>query len=192
MVAAVSTATQNKRAVAIGSAAGSAIGSAIDCLFSSLGETVTANGVGEQAFKADFTICGARAIRDGAIGAVGGALAGKALGLVGRGGGKIFERVVSTPELKATLKSGLLRGGRPGQNFFTNSASLNAKRAQIRLGLDGALRSHRIRFRIKKSSGITGPGTAKPGRTGTPGGGREFSTHGPTQIEILDIRPLRK
>lgn len=106
--------------------------------------------------------------------------------------GQTFQRVMSNAELKATQESGLLRGGRPGENFFTNNASLDAKRAQQRLGLDGPLRDSRVEFRIKNNIEVTGPRPAKPGQTGTPGGGREFSTNGRTEIEILRIDPLRK
>ena len=49
--------------------------------------------------------------------------------LATKGAGQTFERVVSNAELKATQKTGLLRGGREGDNFFTNNASLDAKRA---------------------------------------------------------------
>jgi len=111
---------------------------------------------------------------------------------VAKGGGQTFERVVSNAELKATQQTGLLRGGRQGENFFTNSASLDAKRAQQRLGLDGPLRDARIRFKVTNDVNVTGPRPAAPGRTGTAGGGREFSTTGRTEIEILRIDPLRK
>ncbi len=107
-------------------------------------------------------------------------------------GGRIFERVVSNAELKATQKTGLLRGGRTGTNFFTDSASLKAKRAQQRLGLDGPLRDTRIRFKIKNDIEVVGPGPAAPGSTGTAGGGREFTTTGRTEIEIIRVDRLRK
>ena len=109
---------------------------------------------------------------------------------VAKGGGQTFERVVSNAELKATQQSGLLRGGRESENFFTNNVSLNAKRAQQRLGLGGPLRDARIRFRIKNNVEVTGPRPAAAGRTGTAGGGREFSTSG--RIEILRVDRLRK
>ena len=113
-------------------------------------------------------------------------------GKVAKGGGQTFERVVSNAELKETQQTGLLRGGREGENFFTNSASLDAKRAQQRLGLDGPLRDSRIQFRIKNDVEVTGPRSAAPGQTGTAGGGREFSTNGKTEIEILRVDLLRK
>ena len=106
-------------------------------------------------------------------------------------GMKTFERVVSNAELKATQKTGLLRGGRDGENFFTNKASLDAKRAQQRLGLDGPLRDARIQFKIKNNVQVTGPRRAVPGQTGTVGGGREFSTSGRTEIDILRVDKLR-
>lgn len=86
----------------------------------------------------------------------------------------------------------MLRGGRDGENFFTNSVSLDAKRAQQRLGLDGPLRDARILFSIKNDIEVTGPRSAAPGQTGTAGGGREFSTRGKTEIEIHRVDLLRK
>ena len=108
------------------------------------------------------------------------------------GGSQTFERVISNAELKATQKTGLLRGGREGENFFTNKASLDAKRAQQRLGLDGPLRDSRIQFKIKNNIEVTGPRSAAPGSFGTAGGGREFSTNGRTEIEILRVDPLKR
>jgi len=104
----------------------------------------------------------------------------------------VFERVVSKAELEATRETGLLRGGRAGEHFFTNSASLDAKRAQQRLGLDGPLRDHRIRFKITNDVEITGPRPAKAGQSGTPGGGREYSTTEPTEVEIIGMDPMTK
>ncbi|MCW5957365.1 MAG: RHS repeat protein [Pyrinomonadaceae bacterium] len=107
-------------------------------------------------------------------------------------GGQVFQRVVSNAELSATKSTSLLRGGRAGENFFTNAASLDAKRAQIRLGLDGPLRDQRITFRILDETPIFGPTRAKAGSTGTPGMGIEFFTNTQTKIEILRVYPLRK
>ena len=103
-----------------------------------------------------------------------------------------FQRAVTNTELEATRNTGLLRGGREGENFFTNSVPSDAKRAHQRLGLDGPLRDARIEFRIKNDVEVTGPRVAKPGESGTPGGGREFSTNEPTKIEIIRVDPLRK
>lgn len=75
---------------------------------------------------------------------------------------------------------------------MTNSASLDAKRSQQRLGLDGPLRDARVRFRVRNEVEVTGPRPATPGRTGTAGGGREYSTQGTTEIDILRVDLLRK
>jgi RHS repeat-associated protein len=113
--------------------------------------------------------------------------------LSGSGGaGNVFERVMSNAELEATLKTGLLRGGRQGENFFTNSAALDARRAHQRLGLDGPLRDVRVRFEIQNDVKIYGPQPAKAGNTGTPGGGVEFYTTEPTVIKIIRTDLLRK
>jgi hypothetical protein len=99
---------------------------------------------------------------------------------------------MSNAELQATLETGLLRGGRKGENFFTNSASLDAKRAQERLGLDGPLRDVKITFEIQNNVAINGPQPAAPGRTGTPAGGIEFFTTDTTVIKVLKVKQLRK
>lgn len=106
--------------------------------------------------------------------------------------GHTFQRVMSKAELEVTQATGLLRGGREGENFFTNAASLDAKRAQQRLGLDGPLRDVRVEFRITGDVPLSGPRTAKAGKYGAPGGGREFSTNGKTPIEILKVDALTK
>lgn len=61
-----------------------------------------------------------------------------------------------------------------------------------RLGLDGPLRDARIRFKIANDVNVTGPRSAAPGKTGTSGGGREFSTTEKTKIEITRVDPLRE
>jgi RHS repeat-associated protein len=104
---------------------------------------------------------------------------------------EVFQRVMSNAELEATQKTGFLRAGREGENFFTNSASLDPKRAQQRLGLDGPLREQRIDFKITNDAKVSGPRTAKPGLS-TAGGGREFSTTAPTKIEIIRIDQMKK
>jgi len=133
--------------------------------------------------------------KDAAILETAGFVGGKVIsrfGKVTKTRGDTFERVINNAELSATQKTGLLRGGRKGKNFFTNRSSLDAKRAQQRLGLDGPLRDTRIQFRIKNNVKVTGPKPAVPGKTGTAGGGREFSTNGRTEIEIIRITPLKK
>ncbi|MHB1003552.1 MAG: hypothetical protein ACYC1B_06980 [Thermoleophilia bacterium] len=103
-----------------------------------------------------------------------------------------YERVISREELLATQRTGLLRGGRTGENFFTSNASLDAKRSQQRLGLDGPLRDYRIRFQITGEVSVTGPRGVPPGKSGTPGGGIQYSTNELTQIEIIRIDALRR
>src|SRR5699024_7393824 len=105
-----------------------------------------------------------------------------------------FERIMSEQELKATRENNLLRGGREGENFFSKegSISLDAKRAQQRLGLDGRVRTHKMEFEIiDPNVKITGPRVAKPGKSGTSGGGNEYSTNQTTRIKIIKVRKLK-
>jgi hypothetical protein len=99
---------------------------------------------------------------------------------------------MSFAELDATIATRLLRGGRSGDNYFTNNAALDAKRAHQRLGLDGPLRDVRMTFEIQNDVAIYGPRPAAPGRTGTPAGGIEFFTTDTTAIKIIKVQPLRK
>ena len=103
-----------------------------------------------------------------------------------------FERVMATEELVATETSGLLRGGRTGRNHFTTTASTDAKRAQQRLGLDGALRDVKVNFTITSETKVLGPVKAKPGVSGTSGGGAEFWTDDITKVQINKVTPLKK
>ena len=109
----------------------------------------------------------------------------------------VYERVMSNAELKATKGEGgvnMLRGGRKGENFFSlkGTISNDAKRAQQRLGLDGELRTHKVEFSLKNNNQIVnGPRTAKAGKTGTSGGGLEYSTNQTTPIDIKRIIPLK-
>jgi hypothetical protein len=99
---------------------------------------------------------------------------------------------MSKAELETTQATGLLRGGREGENFFTNAASIDAKRAQQRLGLDGPLRDVRVEFRIVGDVPVSGPRIAKPGKSGTAGGGSEFSTNEKTSVQIIRVDELKK
>ena len=105
-----------------------------------------------------------------------------------------FERVMTKAELEATRETKLLRGGREGENFFSKAGSVSddAKRAQQRLGLDNGLRTHKVKFSITDPKvKITGPRIAKAGKSGTLGGGIEYSTTIKTKIKILKVRKLK-
>jgi RHS repeat-associated protein len=106
----------------------------------------------------------------------------------------VYERVMSEAELLAARNNNLLRGGREGENFFSleGTISNDAKRAQQRLGLDEKLRTHKVKFTIEDEMvNITGPRTAKAGKSGTKGGGTEFSTQQKTRIKIIEVTKLK-
>ena len=105
-----------------------------------------------------------------------------------------FERVMSKAELESTQSTDLLRGGREGENFFSGEGQISkdAKRTQQRLGLDGKLREYKVSFEISDPKvNVSGPRTAKPGETGTAGGGTEYSTSEKTPIKINKIEKLK-
>lgn len=106
----------------------------------------------------------------------------------------VYNRVMSEAELLATRNNNLLRGGREGENFFSleGTISNDAKRVQQRLGLYGKLRTHKVKFTIEDEMvNITGPRTAKAGKSGTKGGGTEFSTQQETRIKIIEVTKLK-
>jgi RHS repeat-associated protein len=109
----------------------------------------------------------------------------------------IYERVMSKGELDVTLEGegkNLLRGGREGENFFSKAGTISndAKRVQQRLGLDGKLRDYKVKFTIQNPKvKVSGPRTAKPGKTRTSGGGLEYSTKEATKIKIISVSKLK-
>lgn len=108
----------------------------------------------------------------------------------------IFSRAVSQAELDAIKNTRFLRGGvssADNPTFFTQGTFSSATKAQRRLGLTGDLRDFRVDFRITNNPSISGPTrvNALPGRPGT-GGGMEFSSPDPVEIELLNVAPLRR
>ncbi len=109
---------------------------------------------------------------------------------------KVFSRAVFSKELDKIKETGFLRGGKSSANdptYFTEGAFTNAKKAQRRLSLRGELRDYRVDFRIKNNPRIEGPFTVQPlpGKTGT-GDGIEFFSTDPVEVEVINIRKLRK
>lgn len=109
------------------------------------------------------------------------------LGEAGNLGGKstiVVERWMSEAELKATQKTGLLRGGREGTHYVTQSASHNANKARQRLALD-----HTPEVRVKlevPSDKFTEPSVVKPDYN-MPGGGLEMTAEGVIPVNIIKV-----
>lgn len=107
----------------------------------------------------------------------------KATGGLKKGGTEVVERWMSRAELRATEKTGLLRGGREGTHFVTNSANSNALRARQRLALDY---TPEVRVRMGVPEGIFSAPTKVYGKYGMSGGGMERKATGQIAVKILE------
>ena len=104
-------------------------------------------------------------------------------------GGRSFYRYMVPAELEAVQQTGLLRGGRPGETFWTDESFSSAAEAQSKLALPSPPEL-RVRFIIVNSPTLTRDGSVVEPAFGSPGGGREWASPDPVQVEILDVQPL--
>lgn len=104
-------------------------------------------------------------------------------------GGQSFYRYVTPAELEAVQQTGLLRGGRPGDTFFTDGEYTSAAEAKAKLALPVSPEI-RIRFIILNSPTLTRNGSLVEPMFDEPGGGHEWATPDPVQVELLDVQPL--
>ena len=105
---------------------------------------------------------------------------------------EIVQRAMSRAELDATNKTGLLRGGRAGTHYVSDSVNSTAGRAQQRLALP---RSPEIRATLEVKRGtFSAPSTVAPYKlpSGTilPGGGTERTAVGDVPVRILKVDEL--
>jgi hypothetical protein len=104
-------------------------------------------------------------------------------------GGRSFYRYMVPAELEAVRQSGFLRGGRPGETFWTDGLYTSAAEAQSQLALPSPPEL-RVRFIIVNEPTLTRDGSMVEPAFGSPGGGREWASPDPVQVEILDVQPL--
>jgi hypothetical protein len=98
-------------------------------------------------------------------------------------GTEVVERWMSKAELKATKETGLMRGGREGKHYVTDSANSTAKRARQRLALD---RTPEVKVRLEVPTGtFSSPSRVKPAYT-MPGGGMERTATGSIPVRVID------
>jgi RHS repeat-associated protein len=141
---------------------------------------------------------------EGATWVVGGAvlkIGGKAVSLGYRGykalkairaakkGGNAF-RYMSQAELEAVQSTGLLRGGRAGETFFTKDLYKSAASAQNRLALPGSP-ALRVEFQILNNPSLLRNGTKVLPANGMMGKGAEFMTLDPVKVRLINWQPLR-
>ena len=92
---------------------------------------------------------------------------------------------MSRAELDATLRTGLLRGGREGIHYVTNAANSSAARARLRLALDHKPEV-RVTMRVPAKK-FSAPNKIKP-EFNMPGGGMERKAEGIIPAEVLNVK----
>ena len=103
---------------------------------------------------------------------------------------KPLYRNMSKAEAEAVQQTGKLRGGKEGDTFFTDSRFRSADTAQDRLSLPNRPEVQ-MEFRIKNSPSMTRNGTRVDPEAGGRGGGREYMTTNPVEVEIINVQPYR-
>ncbi|MEM0938687.1 MAG: hypothetical protein AAGI25_02725, partial [Bacteroidota bacterium] len=106
-----------------------------------------------------------------------------------KGSGTAF-RYVTQGEIQATRSTGLLRGGRAGETYFTKDLYKSGVKAQQRLSLGGTP-THRLEFQILNKPNLLRNGTKVTPIPGQPGLGSEFMTIDPVRIRLINVQPLR-
>jgi RHS repeat-associated protein len=101
-----------------------------------------------------------------------------------------FNRYMSAGELKAINNTSFLRGGDPGDTFFTTDVYTTVSEAQQGLSLKN-LPDYGVSFQIINDPIISEPQTVLP-KFLQPGGGIEYWTSNPVLVSITDVWELLK
>jgi hypothetical protein len=104
---------------------------------------------------------------------------------------KSYFRSMSKAEAAAVKDTGMLRGGRDGPSFFTDQkfrSGDGGARVADRLSLP-ARPEVQMEFRVLNSPSMARNGTRVEPAFGGRGGGREFMTEDPVEVEILNVQP---
>lgn len=84
----------------------------------------------------------------------------------------------------------MLRGGRPGETFFTKDVYKSGAHAQDRLSLPSTP-THRVEFEITNNPTMIRNGTKADPVTPHAGRGAEFMTTDPVRVNVINVQPLR-
>ena len=98
-------------------------------------------------------------------------------------------RYISKEELNAIQETGLLRGGREGENYFTKDIYKSALKVQQRLALPNKP-TIRIEFEVINDPTIMRNGTKVIPAYEMPGKGSEFMTTDQVKIKLLNWQKL--
>jgi RHS repeat-associated protein len=101
-------------------------------------------------------------------------------------------RYMSKEELEQVIKTGYLRGKRPGETYFTKDIYKTAQKSTSRLSLKHSP-AYRVEFEIVNYPMLLNNGTKVqsmkiPYRQG---GGSEFMTTDPVQVKIINAQPIK-
>jgi RHS repeat-associated protein len=94
----------------------------------------------------------------------------------------VVQRWMSKAELESTKKTGLLRGGRDGTHYVTDSANSDPLRARQRLALD---RTPEVRVTLEVPSSVLSPPSRVNPLNNMPGGGMERTATGNVPTRVL-------
>ncbi len=151
-------------------------------------------GLGNMMLKG-HEVQGAKQMAYGYVGeAITGLVGGEIIegvGMVVRSaGGKIVvERVMSRAELEATERTGLLRGGREGAHYVTDSVGTDsALGAKSRLALRDTPEV-KVTMELDRSA-VSGSSRVQP-LNGEIGGGTERTATGNVSVKILSVKDMR-
>ena len=102
---------------------------------------------------------------------------------------EVVQRAMSRAELKATLETGLLRGGRSGSHYVSDAVNSTATRAQNRLALPT---TPEIRATIEVPTGVFSPSNKVapyrlPNGEVLPGGGTERIGTGDVPARVIKV-----
>lgn len=103
--------------------------------------------------------------------------------------GKTYYRYMSRAEAEAVRETGFLRGGIPGEVFWTEDYYESAPLAMSRLAL-GSLPEVRMRFRMLDAPRLVRDGTRVLPDAEQPGGGTEYMSEEKVRVEVVAIDNL--
>jgi RHS repeat-associated protein len=103
-------------------------------------------------------------------------------------GSKSYYRSMSRAEVKAVKETGMLRGGKFGKTYFTDSRYKTANKAQRRLSLQSRPEVQ-MEFHVTNNPRMSLNGTKVEPDFDQPGLGKEFRTTDPVHVEIKNVQP---
>lgn len=103
--------------------------------------------------------------------------------------GKTYYRYMSRAEAKAVGDTGFLRGGIPGEAYWTDDYHESASLAMRRLAL-GSLPEVRMRFRMLDTPQLARNGAQVRPDIEQPGGGTEYMSGEKVRVEVVVVDNL--